>query len=83
MSIKENNMSTFKHPSFQEAGQKAVTEVKYEAPRPETNQYDVQIHQMELEQWKENAPLRWITTVGGIVLGGAAIIGFLKIIFDK
>lgn len=83
MSDKGNNITNFKHPSFQEAGQKAVTEVKYEAPRPETNQYDVQIHQMDLEQWKENAPLRWITTIGGILIGGVGLIGLIKIVLKE
>lgn len=78
---KEISENTFKHPSFQEAGQKSVTEVKYEAPRPVTNEYDVQIHQMDLEQWKLNAPLRWVSTIGFTLIGGMIGISILYAIF--
>ena len=78
-----NEQNTFKHPAFKEAENKSVTDVRYEAPRPATNEYDVELYKLQLEQWRENKPLRYIGTIGTIGILGVFGIWLLKELFGK
>lgn len=77
MGTQDNNTKTnYVHPPYKEADNISKTDVRYEAPRIPTNQYDVELFKLRMEQLDRDKPFR-IAQYAGVFGIGIAAIAFL------
>lgn len=74
---KSRNRQTFQHPPYKTAENISKTDVKYEAPRTPTNEYDVELYRLKMEQLNRDKPFRIAeyTGVFGLAIAGVIFLG--------
>lgn len=77
--VKKEQLFVYKHPPYKNAENISKTDVRYEAPKTPTNQYDVELYKLKMEQMQRDKFFRIADTCGiyGLAIFGCAVAAYI------